>query len=124
VEVNAVQTYSSVGYRVVEQKTPARARVAGPVGGGGEPVGGMSSEVPLEDDAVEEEGSEGAPEPKPGGGEGAPELGLEGGEGWARARRPGLVHATAEGRPRAMKRPPPIPVQTENSAHQSKRAGS
>jgi hypothetical protein len=55
-EVEAVQTNSSVGYRVDGRETPARARVTGPAlarGGGG--VGGVlvdraSPEAPLEGD--------------------------------------------------------------------------
>jgi hypothetical protein len=92
-EVEAVQTNSSVGYRVDGRETPARARVTGqhrPKAGGG--VGGVlvdgaSPEAPL----VGDEGEDGEaapeselereavpPEAALGGGEEAPELELEG----------------------------------------------
>jgi hypothetical protein len=163
-EVKAVQTNSSVGYRVDGQETPARARVTGPAPAGGRggvgdvPVDGASPEAPLEGDeedgeaapeselegeAVPPEASlegdkedgEAAPEselegeavpPVAGleGGEEAPELRLEGvaeqGPGTvagASARRDGGSPAGEGGGS------PPVLVQTESSAHQSKRAG-
>nr|XP_051212159.1 uncharacterized protein LOC127329738 [Lolium perenne] len=57
-EVDAVQTYSSEGYRVLGTRIPARARVRGPIagaGGGGGGAGGEASpELELEGDAVED----------------------------------------------------------------------
>jgi hypothetical protein len=136
-EVEAVQMNSSVGYRVDGRETLVRARVTGlaPAGGGGGVGGvlvdGATPKVPLEGD---EEDGEAAPEselegeavpPEAGleGGEEAPELGLEGvteqgpgTAGGASARRDG-------GSPAGEGGSPPVPVQTENSAHQSKCAG-
>nr|XP_051196485.1 uncharacterized protein LOC127309803 [Lolium perenne] len=54
---DAVQTYSSEGYRVLGTRIPARARVRGAVAGGGGGGGGAggeaSPELGLEGDAVE-----------------------------------------------------------------------
>jgi hypothetical protein len=50
-EVDAVQTYSSEGYRVLGTRIPARARVRAPVAGGGG-AGGEAS--PSEDGAAPE----------------------------------------------------------------------
>jgi hypothetical protein len=85
-EVEAMQTNSSVGYRVDGRETPARARVTGPApagGGGGVgdvPVDVASPEAPLEGD--EEDGKVAPPEaPLEGDKEAAPESEREG-EAW------------------------------------------
>jgi hypothetical protein len=83
-EVEAMQTNSSVGYRVDGRETPARARVTGPApAGGGGGVGGVlvngaSPEAPLEGDRVED--SEAAPEAELEGEAVPPEAALKGGE--------------------------------------------
>nr|XP_051211940.1 uncharacterized protein LOC127329464 [Lolium perenne] len=56
-EVDAVQTYSSEGYRVLGTQIPERARVRGPVAGGGGGGGGAGGEASLGEDGV-------APEPR------------------------------------------------------------
>jgi hypothetical protein len=136
-QVEAVQTNSSVGYRVDGQETPARARVTGPAsaggggGVGGVPVDGASPEAPLEGD---EEDSEAAPESELEGEAVPPEAGLEGGEEAPELRLEGVAEqgpgiaarASARqdgGSPAGEGGLPPVPVQTESSAHQSKRAG-
>jgi hypothetical protein len=86
-EVKAVQTNSSVGYRVDGREMPARARVTGPASaGGGGGVGGVlvdeaSPEAPLEGDVGEKEDDEAAPETELEGDAVPPEAALEGGEG-------------------------------------------
>jgi hypothetical protein len=66
-EVDAVQTYSSEGYRVLGTRIPARARVRGPVAGGGGGGGGAGDEASLSKDGA------------------APELRLEGDAGGVEA---------------------------------------
>jgi hypothetical protein len=146
-----VQTNSSVGYRVDGRETPARARVTGPAptggggGVGGVPVDEASPEAPLEGDEEDgetappeaplegdEEDGEAAPESELEGEAGSPEAKLEGDEGapeleGVAAQGPGIA-AGAGGRrdgesPAGEGGSPPVPVQTESSAHQSKRAG-
>nr|XP_051202080.1 glycine-rich cell wall structural protein 1.0-like [Lolium perenne] len=68
-EVDAVQTYSSEGYRVLGTRIPTRARVRGPVAGGGGGGGGGEAS-PGEDGA-------------------APELRLEGDASGVEADEPG-----------------------------------
>src|SRR4051812_45644827 len=51
-EVDAVQTYSSKGYRVLGRVIPARARVKSPVAGGGGGGDGASPELGLDDPQV------------------------------------------------------------------------
>jgi hypothetical protein len=86
-EVEAVQTNSSMGYRVDGREMPARARVTGPApAGGGGSVGGVpvdeaSPEAWLEGDVDEEEDDEAALESKLEGDAVPPEAALEGGEG-------------------------------------------
>jgi hypothetical protein len=64
-EVKAVQTNSSVGYRVDGREMPARVTGPAPAGGGGGvvgvPVDEASPEAPLEGDVGEEEDDEAAP---------------------------------------------------------------
>jgi hypothetical protein len=85
-EVEAMQTNSSVGYRVDGREIPARARVTGlaPAGGGGSvggvPVDEASPDAALEGDVNEEEDGEAAPESKLEGDAVPPEATLEGGE--------------------------------------------
>jgi hypothetical protein len=95
-EVDAVQTYSSEGYRVLGTRIPARARVRGPVAGGGGGGGGAGDEAsPSKDGAAPELRLEGnasgveADEPDEGASPGkdgaAPELRLEGDAGGVEA---------------------------------------
>nr|XP_051229230.1 glycine-rich cell wall structural protein 2-like [Lolium perenne] len=91
-EVDAVQTYSSEGYRVLGTRIPARARVRGPVAGGGGGSGGAGGEAsheasPGEDgrgfegDASGVEAGEPGKGASPGEDGAAPELRLEGDAG-------------------------------------------
>jgi hypothetical protein len=85
-EVDAVQTYSSEGYRILGQEMPARAWVRGPAAGGrgygdGAPTGGEAA-LPSEDGAAPELRLEGdAGGVGVGVGAGSPETWLEGDAG-------------------------------------------
>jgi hypothetical protein len=136
-EVEAMQTNSSVGYQVDGRETPARARVTVPAPAGGRGsvssvlVDGASPEAPLEGDEEdgkaapesELEGEAVPPEAVLEGGEEAPELGLKGVTEQGPGTAAGASTRRDGGRRRVMEISPPVPVQTENSAHQSKRAG-